>query len=108
MDDFHSADPATAGRIAIAALIGATVGAGMALLFAPRSAAALRGEINRSAKSLQDASSRRYEAVAERISQVLGRANETAGRAVSAVEHGAGDYARASHRPRPVPARIAQ
>ena len=46
-------------------------------------------EINRSAKSLQDASSRRYEAVAERISQVLRRANESAGRAVSAVEHGA-------------------
>ena len=106
MDDFHRADRASGGRIAMAALIGATVGAGMALLLAPRSAAALRGEIDRSAKSLQDASSRRYEAVAERISQALRRANESAGRAVSAFEHGAGDYARASHRPRPVPARV--
>jgi gas vesicle protein len=106
MDDSHSADRARGGRIAMAALIGATVGAGMALLFAPRSAAALPGKINGSAKSLEDASSRRYEAVAERISQVLGRANESAGRAVSAVEHGAGHYARASHRPRSVSARI--
>ena len=87
MNELHRANGANGGRIALAALIGGMVGAGVALLYAPRSGAALRGEINRSAKELQDASSRRYEAVAERISQLLERANHTAGRAVSAVEH---------------------
>ena len=106
MNELHRANGANGGRIALAALIGGMVGAGVALLYAPRSGAALRGEINRSAKSLQDASSRRYEAVAERISQLLERANHTAGRAVSAVELGARQYARAIERPRVAPTRI--
>jgi len=106
MHELDRDNRANGGRIAIAALIGGMVGAGVALLYAPRSGAALRGEINQSAKSLQDASSRRYEAVAERISQLLERANRTAGRAVSAVELGTQHYARAIERPRVAPSRI--
>ncbi len=45
---------------------GACLGAAIALLYAPKSGAALRGQIGESATSLRDAVTRRYQALAAR------------------------------------------
>ena len=83
------------GRLAIAAFTGAVVGAGVALLLAPKSGAALRGEISESVGSLQGAVSQRYRGLVDRGTALVEHVNGTAGRAVAAIEHGARHYARA-------------
>ena len=83
------------GRLAIAAFTGAVVGAGVALLLAPKSGSALRGEINDSVESLHGAVSQRYRGLVERGTALVERVNGTAGRAAAAIEHGARHYARA-------------
>lgn len=63
-------------------ITGAIVGAGLALLLAPRSGAALRDELSGSWGSLRDAVGRRYKDLAERtgleLDQLLSRIDETA------------------------------
>ena len=95
------------GRIALAALAGAAIGAGVALLYAPKPGAALRGEIGRSVGSLQEAVGEHYHDLAERAHGLAERAtsaieqvNGTAGRAVAAVERGTRHFAKVSERAR--------
>ena len=80
------------GRVAWAALTGAMVGAGVALLFAPRPGAEVRGGIRGSVESWQGAVGQRYRKLGERAAAAIEQVNGTAGRAVAAVEHGVQHY----------------
>jgi gas vesicle protein len=95
------ADQREGNHLALAALTGALVGAGVALLFAPKAGTALRGDISESIESLQGAVSQRYNGLVERGSALVERVNGTAGRAAAALEHGARHYARAVGELRP-------
>jgi gas vesicle protein len=90
-------------RVALAALTGAMVGAGVALLFAPRPGAELRGGIRGSVGEWQGKVSRRYHELGDRATAAIEHVNGTAGRAVAAVEHGVRHYKSATTRPQHVP-----
>jgi hypothetical protein len=89
------ADEQPGSRFAWAAVTGAMVGAGVALLFAPKPGTALRREISGSVESLHGTVSQRYHGLVERGTALVERVNGTAGRAVAAIEHGRRHYARA-------------
>lgn len=61
-------EPAAASRI----LTGAVIGAGLALLFAPKKGAELRGELSGSVAAARDNASRRYRAIAETAGRRIG------------------------------------
>ena len=92
------ADQQAESRIALAVFTGAVVGAGVALLLAPKPGTALRSEISGSVESLHGAVSQRYRGLVDRGTALVERVNGTAGRAVAAIEHGARHYARAGER----------
>jgi gas vesicle protein len=91
------------GRVALAALTGAMVGVGVALLFAPKSGTALRNDIGESVGSLRQAVGDRYRSLTDRATSLVEQVNGTAGRAVAALELGAKHYAKLGERPRHVP-----
>ena len=74
--------------MALALAAGAAVGAGVALLYAPKSGAALRGDLRDSVGHLNGAVSQRYHSLADRAASAFERANGTAGRALAALEQG--------------------
>jgi gas vesicle protein len=76
------------GRVALALAAGAAVGAGVALLYAPKAGTALRGELRESVGHLNGAVSQRYHRLADRATSVFERANGTASRALAALEQG--------------------
>jgi gas vesicle protein len=100
-DDMRYDEEQQGNRLALAAVTGALVGAGVALLFAPKPGTALRGEISGSIESLQGSLSQRYTGLVARGSALVERVNGTAGRAVAAIEQGARHYARAVGELRP-------
>lgn len=59
-------------------LTGLVCGGVLALLFAPKAGAELRGKLNESAGSMRDAMGRRYRDVAERASAGMGQVKEKA------------------------------
>ena len=89
------ADEQPGNRLAWAAFTGAIVGAGVALLFAPKPGTALRSDISGSVESLHGAVSQRYQRLVDRGTALVERVNGTAGRAVAAIEYGRRHYARA-------------
>lgn len=86
-------------RIAWAALTGAVVGASVALLYAPRAGADLRGEMRTSAASIRDAVRERSRQIGERATAAIEQVHGTAGRAVAAVDHGVRHYRAATRAP---------
>ena len=87
-------------RVALAMLAGAAVGAGVALLYAPKAGAALRGDISESVGTLQGAVGERYRGLAERANGILGQAQDAAGRAAAAFEQGKRTFSQAGTRAR--------
>lgn len=67
-------------------LAGAVVGAGLALLFAPKAGTELRGELGQSMDTLRDAVTRRYRDVATRAGVEIGNLQANVERATDAVE----------------------
>ena len=61
------------GMFLLGALAGALVGAGVALLMAPKSGAQVRQELNSGLNTMRDAATRRYRDLADRAGQRLGR-----------------------------------
>jgi gas vesicle protein len=57
----------------LGALAGALVGAGVALLMAPKNGAQVRQELSSGYSSVRDAASRRYRDLADRASSKLGQ-----------------------------------
>lgn len=70
-------------------ITGAIVGAGLALLLAPKSGAALREELGESWFSLRDAVGRRYRELAERAGVELDNLQEKIDQTANAVESSA-------------------
>lgn len=66
------------GLFLLGALAGALVGAGVALLLAPKSGAQVRGDISSGFNTARDAAARRYRELADKASQKLGY-DKTAG-----------------------------
>jgi gas vesicle protein len=60
------------GGFLLGALAGALVGAGVALLLAPKSGAQVRNEISSGFNTARDAAARRYRDLADKASQKLG------------------------------------
>ena len=92
------------GRAGFAAGIvtGALVGAGVALLFAPRAGSELREEMGESWTSLRDAVARRYRDLADRAGVELGNFQERIEQTARAVESRANEFinSAASNNPR--------
>ena len=72
-------------------LTGAMVGAGLALLFAPKAGAELRGDLNDSLTSVRDAVARRYQALAEMAGVEFDNLEERVDRATESIEASARD-----------------
>lgn len=68
---------------------GALVGAGLALLFAPKAGAELRIDLNESMTSVRDAVARRYRALAEMAGVELENLEERVDKAAESIEAGA-------------------
>jgi gas vesicle protein len=66
------------GLFLLGALSGALVGAGVALLMAPKSGAEVRHDLNSGLNTMRDAASRRYRDIADRAGERIGRAQQTA------------------------------
>jgi gas vesicle protein len=95
----HYRDQHERGRIAWAALTGAVVGAGLALCYAPRAGAELRGDMRTSAASMRDAVRERSRRIGQRATSAIECVHGTAGRAVAAMEHGVQHYRAATRQP---------
>jgi gas vesicle protein len=75
-NDYESAG---SGVFLLGALAGALVGAGVALLLAPKSGAQVRGDISSGFNTARDAAARRYRELADKAGQKLGYEGKTAG-----------------------------
>jgi gas vesicle protein len=85
-------------------ITGAMVGAGLALLFAPKAGAELRSDLNDSMTSVRDAVARRYQALADMAGVELENFEERVDRATASIEASARevlDAATPRRRPRP-------
>lgn len=88
---------------AAGAITGAMVGAGLALLFAPKPGAELRGELSESVTSMRDAVARRYRELADRAGVEIENLEERVDAAAETFERGAREMLQsASDRPGPV------
>jgi gas vesicle protein len=67
-------------------ITGAMVGAGLALLFAPKAGADLRGELGESMTSMRDALGRHYRALADKAGVQLENLESHVDRAAASVE----------------------
>lgn len=76
----------TGAGFAAGVITGALVGAGIALLFAPKSGAALRDDLEESWMSLRDAVAHRYRELAERAGVELDNLQERIDQTAKAVE----------------------
>ena len=85
---YHSQQDSNAG-FAAGVITGAFVGAGLALLLAPKSGAALRDELGDSWTALRDAVARRYRDLAERAGVELENLQERVDQTANAVESSA-------------------
>ncbi len=81
-----------AAGFAAGVITGALVGAGVALLFAPRSGADLRDEMGESWNTLRDAVGRRYRDLAERAGVELKNLHERIDQTARAVESKANEF----------------
>jgi gas vesicle protein len=71
MTRWNDQDSAGNGMFLLGALAGALVGAGVALLMAPKSGAEVRQDLSSGYNSMRDAASRRYRDLADRASAKL-------------------------------------
>ena len=73
MNSWNDRDSAGSGMFLLGALAGALVGAGVALLMAPKNGAQVRQDLSSGYNTVRDAASRRYRDLAERASTKLGQ-----------------------------------
>jgi gas vesicle protein len=84
-------------------ITGALVGAGLALLFAPKAGTELRGDLNDSLGSVRDAVARRYRALADMAGVELENFEERVDRAAASIESSAREVLDAAQQRRPRP-----
>ena len=77
----YDQDSTGSGMFLLGALAGALVGAGVALLMAPKSGAETRQDLNSGYNSMRDAAARRYRDIADRanakVEQYTGRSTNS-------------------------------
>ena len=78
--------------------VGALVGAGLALLFAPKAGSDLRDDIGESFTSLRDSVAGRYQELADRAGVTLDGLQERADQVADTIESGARDLVDAASR----------
>lgn len=87
MNTWKDQDSTGSGMFLLGAVAGALVGAGVALLMAPKSGAETRQDLNNGYNSVRDAAARRYRDIADRantkLSQLEQRVDQYTGRASS-------------------------
>ena len=85
-------DSASSGLFLLGALAGALVGAGVALLMAPKTGAQVRQDLNSGFNSVRDAAARRYRDLADKanakLGQIDGRADQYGTRPSSMTDSG--------------------
>ena len=83
----YDQDSTGSGMFLLGAITGALVGAGVALLMAPKSGAETRQDLNSGYNSVRDAAQRRYRDIAERatakVEQYTGRSTSSMGETAS-------------------------
>lgn len=82
----YRTDRDTGAGFTVGVISGAVVGAGLALLFAPKSGPALRADIAGSVDAMRTAIANRYEALASRAGVELDNLHETVSTAADALE----------------------
>src|SRR5262245_26193525 len=93
MATWNDSESSGSGMFLLGAVAGALVGAGVALLMAPKSGAETRQDLSSGYNSMRDAAARRYRDMADRANVKLGqleqKVEQYAGRASSAVNDAA-------------------
>jgi gas vesicle protein len=84
----YDQDSAGGGSFLLGALAGALVGAGVALLMAPKSGAQTRQELSSGYNSMRDAAARRYRDLADRASAKIEQAVDQYGNRTSSTSMG--------------------
>ena len=79
MARWNEQESAGSGMFLLGALAGALVGAGVALLMAPKSGAEVRRDLNSGYNSVRDAAARRYRDLADRASAKIDQTVEQYG-----------------------------
>ena len=77
MARWNDQDSAGSGLFLLGALAGALVGAGVALLMAPKTGVEVRRQINSGLNTARDAAARRYRDIADKATQKLGYEDRT-------------------------------
>jgi len=96
MTRWNGQESAGSGTFLLGALAGALVGAGIALLMAPKAGAEVREDLSTGYNSVRDAAARRYRDLADRAAATVERkVDQYANRAASAVTDVANDIPRA-------------
>lgn len=72
MNRWDERESTSSGMFLLGAVAGAMVGAGVALLMAPKSGADMRQDLSDGYSSMRDAASKRYRDLADRANQKLG------------------------------------
>jgi gas vesicle protein len=90
----HRISDVTHNGFAMGVLLGAAVGAGLALLFAPKPGAQLRGDLGRSMTTLRDGAARRLRTAADRTSAGLSGLSASVGGRVKDAKDAVVDTAR--------------
>ena len=88
MARWNEQDSAGSGTFLLGALAGALVGAGVALLMAPKSGAQTRQELSSGYNSMRDAAARRYRDLADRASAKIEQAVDQYGNRTSSTSMG--------------------
>jgi gas vesicle protein len=90
MTRWNDQDSAGSGMFILGAVAGALVGAGVALLVAPKSGAQTRQDLNSGFNTVRDAAAKRYRDLADRanekITELEGKVEQYRGRAASVVD----------------------
>ena len=87
-----------ARRVAAGIVSGAVIGAGLALLFAPKSGRVLRSELGESVDGLRTAAANRYETLAARAGDTVASLQQTVGSTAHAIEARARSVAQSATR----------
>lgn len=93
---FNGERESTSAGFALGILVGAIAGAGLALLFAPKPGAELRGELGESISSMRDAAARRLRNLADQAGTGMADLHSTVGKMKDAVSGAARDVVAAA------------
>ena len=85
------------GSFVMGLLTGTVLGAGLGMLFAPKSGSELRGQLSEQAGTLANAASERYRRAGEAASNLADKGREFADKAREAVSRGATEAQRYAH-----------